>query len=169
MTPTPIGGGVLTLGFQMSDTNPKTETPKVSSVSYFVNKSEIDTYNSSATAADRDSSPIGVFITAIQALTNGTLKSIDVGMRYDTAIAAPATSLAAYEFDKFLLSSRDNVTTDPVKTSIPARKMSAVTLESNGITLVNTGAAATYRTAYTAIVVSGDDNPVTPQRMIVSS
>jgi len=169
MTPTPIGGGILTLSFQMSDTNPKSQTPKISSVSLFVNKAQVDDYNTATTAAERDAEDIGLFVTAIQVLTNGTLKSIDVGMRYLTNIAAPATSLAAYEFDKFLLSSRDTVDNDTVKTSIPARKMSAVTLESNGITLVNTGAVATYRTTYAAIAVSNNDNPLAPERMIVSS
>lgn len=169
MTPTPIGGAVLTLGFQMSDVNPKSQENKVSSVSYFINLTDFQAYLDATSAAERDSTNVGAFITAIQVLTNGTLKFIDIGMRFDTALAPPATSLAAYEFDKFLLSSKDTVTTDPVKTSIPARKMSAVTLESNGITVANTGAAATYRTTYTQIVLSGDDNPVAPQRMIVSS
>lgn len=169
MTPTPIGGAILTLGFQMSDTNPKSKTNKVSSVSYFINTTDMQAYLDGTSAAERDSTNVGAFITAIQVLTNGTLKTIDIGMRFDTAIAAPIPSIAAYEFDKFLLSSKDTVTTDPVKTSIPARKMSAVTLESDAITVANTGAAATFRTAYTQIALSGDDNTVAPERMIVSS
>jgi len=169
MTPTPIGGAVLTLGFQMSDVNPKSQSNKISSTSYFINLTDFQAYLDATSAAERDSTNVGAFITAIQVLTNGTLKFIDIGMRYDTAIAPPAASVAAYEFDKFLLSSRDTVTTDPVKSSIPARKMSAVTLESNAITVANTGAAATYRTAYTTIVLSPDDNTVATERMIVSS
>lgn len=169
MTPTPIGGWTLNLGFMMSEVNPKSQQNKVSSVSYFINPTDGQAYLDATSAAERDSTNVGAFITAIQALTLGVLKFIDLGMRFDTALTAPAPSVGAFEFDKFLLSSRDTVTTDPVKTSIPARKMSAVTLESNGITVANTGAAATFRTDYTTIVLSGDDNTVAPERMIVSS
>jgi len=169
MTPTPIGGALLKLGFQMSETNPKTKTNKIAERSYFINTTDMQAYLDGTSAAERDSTNVGAFITSIQTLTLGTLKNISVGMLFDTAIAPPASSVGAYDFDQFLISSRDTVTTDPVKTSIPARKMSAVTLESDGVTCANTGLMATFRTDYEEMVLSGDDNTVSVLRTTVSS
>jgi len=169
MTPTPVGGAILKLGFQMSETNPKTKTNKISVREYFIKPDDMTAYLEATSAAGRDSTNVGAFITAIQALSLGTLKTIDVGMRFDTAIAPPASTVFAFDFDQFLISARDTVNTDPVKTSIPARKDSAITIESDGVTVtITTGAMATFVSTYQTIALSQDDNPVNVLRALIS-
>ncbi len=169
MTPTPIDGWVLEVGIQMSQVNPKTKTNKVASRSYFINPTDGQAYLDATSAALRDSTNVGLFITALQALTLGTIKTIRVGMVFDTAEAAPASSVFAFDFDQFLISSRDTVTTDPVKTSIPARKDSAVTPESDGVTVpIVGGAMGTWVTAYAGLVLSPDDNTVSVVRASIT-
>jgi hypothetical protein len=153
----------------MSETNPKTKTNKVATREYFVLPDLATAYLEATSEASRDGTSLGVFITAIDALTLGVLRSIEVGERFDTNQTPPAATVFAFDFDQFLISSRDTVTTDPVKTSIPARKDSAITIESDGVTVPLTGPnMSAFVTAYEALVLSLSDNPIDVLRATIS-
>ncbi len=162
--------GKLTLSFWMSETNPKSKTNKVSSISLNVTAASVTAYNGAADDAARAATPIGTLIDTYTALTLGVLKDVTVGFVYDQNAAAPAPDAFAFEFDKFLVQSRDNVNTEANKSSIPARDDEDITIESDGVTvnLADGGDVAAFVTAYEAIVLSQDGNPLTVRMMSIS-
>jgi len=162
--------GKLTLAFWMSDTNPKSKTNKVSSVTLNVTAASVTAYNGAADDAARAATTIGALIDAYTAMTTGVLKDVTAAFVYDQNAAAPAPSAVAYEFDKFLVQSRDNVNTEANKSSIPARDIADVVLESDGVTvqLDDGGDVAAFVAAYEAIVLSQDENPITIRQISVS-
>ncbi len=167
-TPTPRQGHKLTLSWQMSDVNPKTKSNKIASRDYFITAASAAAYIAAADAAARDATPVGLFISAADAMVLGNLKSIDVAAVYYTNIAPPASDAFAFEFDQILISSRDTVTTRAVKTSLPARNDAVLTPDSDGVTIpIGDTPMSTFVTQYEAIALSDDGNVVDVQRAVI--
>lgn len=162
--------GRLSLAFWMSEVNPKSKTNKVSTVTLNVTAASVTAYNGAADDAARAATTIGALIDAYTALTTGVLKDVTASFVYDQNAAAPAPDQFAFEFDKFLIQSRDNVNTEANKSSIPARDDEDITIESDGVTveLADGGDVAAFVTAYEAIVVSQDGNPLTIRMISIS-
>lgn len=162
--------GRLAVGFYMSDTNPKTKTNKVATVSYRVTSASVDAYNAAADDAARAATALGDLLTALDNLTLGVLKDVQVGYVYEHNLAPPASDTFAFEFDKFLISLRDDITSAPVRTSVPARNDSAIVIESDGTTVSITDVdMSTYTDALHAVMLSEDANAVTALRATISS
>jgi len=161
--------GKITFSTWMSDVNAKSKTNKVASVSYYVTAASVTAYNAAADDAARAATTIGALLTTFQDLTLGVTKSVEVGFEYRSNLAAPAADTFAFEFDKFLISSRDAVNNKAVKSSIPARKDSAIVIESDGTTVdITQPDMSDYVTAYNAIVLSDSFNAVNVQRASIS-
>lgn len=161
--------GKLLVSLWMSDTNPKTHANKVSTMSFNPIPAQVTAYNAAADDAARSATLIGDLLTAIDALTLGIDKQVEVGFVYESNLAPPATTVVALNKDKFLVSSRDTINSEAQKVSIPARNDAAVTLESDGVTiniaLVN---MSTFVAAYEAVCLSDDGNPLEVLRAVIS-
>jgi hypothetical protein len=167
-TPTPRTGHKLTLSWQMSDLNPKTKTNKIATREYFITAASAASYIAAADAAARDATAVGLFISAADAMVLGNLYSIDVGAVYYTNLAPPASDAFAFEFDQILISGRDTVTVQPVKTSLPARNDAVLTPESDGVSLnIGTTPVSTFVSTYEAIALSQDANTVNVLRAVI--
>jgi hypothetical protein len=161
--------GFVSLGIYLSETNPKTKTNKVATIETLCLATAVTAYNAAADDAARAATLIGVWILTVDNLTLGNLHSIDVGFRYVTTDVPPAADEFALAKDKFLISSRDTVTQDAVKISIPARNDSAIAIESDGTTITITAPdMSDFVTAYEAIALSGDLNAVSVIRALIS-
>jgi hypothetical protein len=162
--------GKLTVGFWMSDTNPKSKTNKISSITLNVLAAAVTSYNGAADDAARAATTIGTLIDTYTALTTGVLEHVDAGFTYEQASVAPAPDQPAFASDKFLVQSRDNVNAEANKSSIPARDMADVVMESDGdtVTLADGADVAAFVTAYEAIVLSQDLNPLTVRMISVA-
>jgi hypothetical protein len=162
--------GRLSMGFYMSDTNPKTKTNKVATVAFRVTSASVDAYNAAADSAARAATTIGELIDALENLTLGVLKNATVGYVYEENLAPPASDTFAFEFDKFLISLRDDVNNSPVKTSIPARNDAAIVIESDGTTVdITAPDMSTYVDLLHTVMLSEDANAVTALRAVISS
>jgi hypothetical protein len=92
-----------------------------------------------------------------------------VGFVYDENIAPPASDTFAFEFDKFLISLRDDVNNSAVKTSIPARNDAGIVIESDGTTVdITAPDMSDYVASLHAIMLSEDGNAVTALRAVIS-
>ncbi len=162
--------GRLTLAFWMSEVNPKSKTNKVSSITLNVTAASVTAYNGAADDAARDATAIGTLINTYTALTLGTLKDVTAAFVYDQNALPPDVDAFAFEFDKFLIQSRDNVNTEANKSSIPARDDEDISIESDGVTvqLADDGDVAAFVTAYEAVVLSQDGNPLTIRMISIS-
>jgi len=161
--------GRLHLGIYMSETNPKTKTNKVSSMDLIVTSASVDAYNAAANDAARAATAIGLWIVDLENLTKGVLKDVQVGYAYEQNLAPPAADTFALDKDKFLVSSRDTATSDPVKLSIPARDDDNIAIESDGVTIdITVPDMDTFVTHYEAIALSGDLNTVQVLRAVIS-
>lgn len=168
-TPTPRKASKLTLSWQMSDVNPKTKTPKIATRDYFINPTDAAAYVAAADATARDATDVGLFISAVCAMSLGNLYSVDISNVYYTNLAPPASDAFAFEFDQILISSRDTVNMQAVKTSIPARNDSVITPESDGVTLpLSDTPTSTFVSTYEAIALSQDANAVNVLRAVIT-
>jgi len=161
--------GRLTISIYMSELNPKTKTNKVSTMSLIVTSASVNSYNAAADDAARAATALGEMIVSLENLTKGVLKSIDVGYTYEQNLAPPAADTFALDKDKFLVSSRDTVNSDPVKLSIPARNDDAIVIESDGVTVdITQPDMSEFVADYEAIALSGDLNAVQVLRAVIS-
>lgn len=161
--------GRVTLGFFMSELNPKTKTNKVSTIELICTSASVDAYNAAADDAARSATAIGNFITDTENLTLGVLKDVQVGYAYEQNITPPAADTFALDKDKFLFSSRDTVNSQPVKLSIPARNDADIQIESDGITIdITAPDASDWVGHYEAIARSRDGNAVNVLRGVIS-
>lgn len=161
--------GRVSLGFFMSETNPKTKTNKVSTMDMIVASGAIDAYNGAADDAARAATGLGNLITDIENLTKGVLKDVQVGYIYIQNLAPPAPDTFALDKDKFLVSSRDTTNSQPVKLSIPARDDSTIVIESDGVTIdITQPDMSTFVGHYEAIVISSDLHAIQVLRAVIS-
>jgi hypothetical protein len=156
--------------FLMSDDNPKSRSPKVSSFVQRITGASGKSYIDAADDAARAATTAGVLIDAVVALTKGVL--VDFGVRFKSEVNArpspPAVSVFAFASDKIVTHYKGTV--DNSHVSIPAFDGSALTMESNGvdITLADGAAVAAFVNAFEAIALDEDSTIVTVQRMNVS-
>lgn len=161
--------GKVTIALWMSDTNPKTKTNKVSTIEYIVAAAAVTAYNAAADDAARAATTVGALVSAVENLTKGTLKEVTSGFTYASNLVAPVATDFAFEFDKFLISSRDSTNNQPVKTSIPARLDDNIVIESDGTSIdITAPDMSDFVTAYEAIVLSQDLNAVNVIRASIS-
>lgn len=161
--------GRLTVGIYMSETNPKTKTNKVSTMAFRVSSASVDAYNAAADDAARAATTIGNWLSALENLTKGVLKDVQVGYQYDQNLAPPDPDTFALDKDKFLVSSRDTTNSQPVKLSIPARNDAAIVIESDGITIdITQTDMADFVSHYQTIARSQDGNTVEVLRAVIS-
>lgn len=158
----------LNISYMMSNQNPKSGQPQVSNFSTRVKTVSATAYFAAADEAARAATTIGALIIATNALCKGVPKSWGVGLAVvDLAAVPPSAGADAYAFDKFavsLLAAGENS-----QVTIPARKMSAVTIETNGIDveLADGAAVEDFVSALETVGVDEDLNNETVQRMFV--
>lgn len=158
----------LNIAYMMSNTNPKSGQPQISTFSSRIKTVSATAYFAAADDAARAATTVGALITATNALTKGVPKSWGVGLAVvDLAAVPPSPGADAYAFDKFavaILAAGENS-----QLTIPARKMSAVTIETNGIDveLADGAAVADFVDALETVGVDEDLNIETVQRMFV--
>jgi hypothetical protein len=157
----------LNISYKMSNTNPRSKRPVISTFSTRIGIIAAEAWIDADDSAARAATPVGVLVTKTNALTNGVpLKWGVVGEEVD--IAAGDAPDFTYPFDKFaasLLAGGNNG-----QITIPGRKDSAVTLESDGVSVSLTGAAvAAWVTAFEAVALSEDLLAETVERMFVTS
>lgn len=85
----------------------------------------------------RDGTEVGLLFQAVEGLTSGTVLSEGVNRHsVDDTAEFPAPSAEVYSFDKFGVTFRSGL--DNYQFTIPARKMSAVVPEADGVTIAIT-------------------------------
>jgi hypothetical protein len=157
----------LNIAYSMSNKNPKSGRAVISTFSTRIKEVSAQAYINAADSAARSASSVGTLIHQTNLLTLGTPMSWGISFDVEeTTAVPPLVSDAAYPFDKFavsLLAAGENS-----QVTIPARDMSVVTLETDGIT-VQTGAAIPddWITAYEAIALDEDLNSPTVERIFV--
>jgi hypothetical protein len=158
----------LNISYMMSNINPKSGKPAISTFSTRIKSVSAAAYFAAADDAARAATTVGALITATNALSKGIPQAWGVGLSvFDLAAVPPSAGADAYMFDKFavaLLAAGENS-----QLTIPARKMSAVTIETNGIDveLADGAAVAAFVTALETVGVDEDLNAETVQRMFV--
>lgn len=169
-----IKKGKLDIALYMSNTNPKTRREKVSNITYFVKSTAVDAYNAAADDSARAATTVGELISAVEGLGQGVLKSVDVGYVYATGNTPPDSGSFVFPFDKLLVQSQDVVNGKAVTSSIPARNNAHVTVGSDGVSVLISGADETdevsaFIIAYESIVLSNDANDVAVDQITISS
>lgn len=161
--------GRLVVSLWMSDTNPKTHTNKVSTLSFNPTTAGVTAYNAAADDAARAATLIGELLVTIDDLTKGIDKQVDVGFTYESNLAPPTPDTFALNKDKFLVSSRDVINSEAQKVSIPARNDAAIVIESDGITVdITAPDMSTFVSAYEAVCLSDDGNALEVLRAVIS-
>lgn len=150
----------VNVDFLMSNINPASKTPVIGRFTQRISQVSAQSYVAAADAAARAATTVGVLIAKASDLTNGVFLSADVkyGEIEDTAVA-PDISDGVFRFDKFAF--KYDAGLKNYQVSIPGRDMGAVTLESDGISLLLTDGAAVqdFVDALTAIGL-GDNGHV---------
>lgn len=141
----------LEIDYLTSEISPKTKTPVIAQVSYRISQVAAQAYVAAADAAARAATSVGALITATDNLSLGVFDSARVryGEIEDTAVA-PAADSGVYRFDKFAF--KYDANTKNYQVSIPCRDMTAVELESDGVSFdITASAASAWVTAFEAI------------------
>jgi hypothetical protein len=158
----------LNISYMMSNINPKSGKNQISTFSTRIKTVSAQAYFAAADETAREATTVGALITATNALCKGVPQSWGVGLGvFDTAATPPSAGADAYAFDKFgvaLIAAGENS-----QITIPARKMSAVTVETNGIDieLADGAAVADFVSALETVGVDEDLNNETVTRMLV--
>lgn len=161
---------VLVIDYLMTNENPKTRRNKIATFTTRVTQVSGQAYVAAADHAARLATTIGDLITATNALSIGVMKSAGIVYRdVDDAAVAPSSSAGVYPFDKFaasLVAAGHNS-----QITIPARKDSAVTFESDGVSLVlaDGAAVADWVAAFQTVALSEDLAAPNVERMFVVS
>jgi len=149
--------GKVSHSLLMSNKNPKSKRPQVSTIEHYVPAAAVTAYNAVADDAARAATLIGALVTAEQNLSLGVTKSVSVGFDYvDNAALPPTVSEFAYAFDK--VGTSFFADGEYYVSSIPARNDANITMSSDGIT-IDTGVGASaevtaYIAAFNAVVLS---------------
>jgi len=161
--------GKFLVSIYMSELNPRSKTNKVSTMSMIPTAASVDAYNAAADDAARSATVLGELINDIENLTIGVLKDVVVGYEYVENLAPPVADTFALDKDKFLVSSRDTTTSDPVTISIPARNDLGIVIESDGITIdITQPEMSSFVTHYEAAILSPDLHALNVQRAVIS-
>ena len=156
--------------FLMSDDNPKSRAPKVSSFRQRITGAAGKSYIDAADDAARAATTAGVLIDAAAALSKGVL--VDFGVNFKSEVnprpSPPAVSTFTFAADKLVTHYKG--TNDNSHVSIPAFKGTALTMESDGVdvTILDGAAVEAFKNAFEAIALDEDATLTTIQRINVS-
>jgi len=156
----------------MSNTNPKTRRQKVATVRWRVPEVVINNYLAAADDAARAATAAGVLVAAADALTLGIPLRVTVGSDFvDNAAVPPDADQFVFPFDKFGISFRADG--ENYVSSIPARDDSAVTMSSDGISVIITSPGFSaqiddFITAFEAIVLSEEGAAATITQITIT-
>lgn len=142
-------------------------TGKSSTVETRVAGAAATTYLTAADKAARDATSIGVYFAKTAALSSAVEYQRSVE-KVDEQDAVTDAAAGVYHFDKIAVSTRAGL--DNYSATIPARKMSALNLADDGVTIdtSDSGAVQEYVTALQAVSVAKNGASVTVTRMRVS-
>lgn len=142
-------------------------TGKSSTVETRVAGAAATTYLTAADKTARDATSIGTLFSATAALSSAveyqrSVEKIDE----NDAVSDPAAGV--YHFDKVAVSTRAGL--DNYSSTIPARKMAALTLADDGVTVDTADGALVqaFVTALQAVAIAKNGSPVTVTRIRVS-
>lgn len=158
----------LNISYLMSNINPKSRRNQIANFSTRVTAASAKAYMAAADSAARAATGVGALITATNALSLGVPQDWGVNVSiFDTAAVPPSAGADAYAFDKFavsLVAAGENS-----QLTIPARNMSAVVIETDGVSveLADGANVAAFVTALETVGVDEDLNNETVQRMFV--
>jgi len=157
----------------MSNTNPKTRRQKLATVRWRVPEVVVNNYLAAADDAARAATAEGVLIAAADALSLGVGVKVTVGSVFtDNAAVPPAADAFVFPFDKFGISYRADG--ENYVSSIPARDDAAVTMASDGISVLITdpawsAAVEAFVGAFQAIVLSEEGAAATITQITITS
>jgi len=148
---------------------------KTAVVSFFISAANAAAYIAAADDSARAATQVGLLIAAIAALTidNGPVK-VSINTEYLNSTAIPPVDNAAYNFDKFATTLKDESVVRNLTYTIPGRAMEAVALAPDGVTvIIDSGAGATTQTtnyidALIATALSDTGGALIPTRMYVA-
>jgi len=157
----------------MSNTNPKTRRQKIATVRWIVPEVVVNNYLAAADDAARAATAAGLLVAAADALSLGVGVKVTVGSAFvDNAAIPPAAGTFVFPFDKFGISYRADG--ENYVSSIPARKDSAVTMSSDGISVIITdpawsAAVEEFITQFQSIVLSEEGAAATITQITITS
>jgi len=145
---------------------------KITPVEFYVSAADAVLYLEAAAGAARAATDVGVLIAAAFGLSDGTLMSQGVRLvqEDDTAVFPPA-SAEVYNFDKLATSYQAGFKN--YSQSIPARDMAAVTVESDGVTVIigasGSGEVQAFEDAFNDTALGENGASATLRKMYVRS
>lgn len=157
----------------MSNTNPKTRRQKLATVRWRVPEVVVTNYNAAADDAARLATAAGQLVAAADALSLGVGVKVTAGSVYvDNAAIPPGPGTFVFQFDKFGISFRADG--ENYVSSIPARKDSAVTMSSDGISVIIvtpawSAAIQAFIGAFESIVLSEENAAATITQITITS
>jgi hypothetical protein len=160
----------LVISYFMTNENPVTRRNKIATFETRITGVSSKAYQDAADSAARAATTVGTLITKTNALTLGVPKSWGIKfVEVDDAATPPGSGAGVYPFDKFaaaLVAAGQNS-----QITIPARKDSAVTFESDGISLVlaDGAAVADWISAFQTVALTEDLLAPNVERMFVVS
>lgn len=162
----------MNIRYLMSNENPKSRTNKVAVFSTRITLASALAYTDAADEAARLATTVGALFTATNALSLGV--PVSYGVTFDDVnqlASPPDPGDFVFPFDKFAASLHGATTPTNSQITIPARKDSAVTVESNGVSLqLDDGAAvAAWIVAYETVGLNEDLDRVNVEQMFIVS
>lgn len=160
----------LFVNYLMSDDNAKSKTPKISSFRQRITGASGKSYIDAADDAARAATTAGVLIAAANALCKGV--PVAFGVDFTSEVipkpSPPAVSTFTFASDKLVTHYKG--TNDNAHVSIPAFLGTALTMESDGVDVVQADGAAVedFVNAFEAIALDEDATLTTVQRINVS-
>jgi len=157
----------------MSNTNPKTRRQKLATVRWRVPEIVVTNYLAAADDAARAATAAGLLVAAADALSLGVGVKVTVGSAFvDNLAVPPDADTFVFPFDKFGISYRADG--ENYVSSIPARKDSAVTMSSDGISVIITdpawsAAVEEFITQFESIVLSEEGAAATITQITITS
>lgn len=142
-------------------------TGKSSTVETRITGAAATTYLTAADKTARDATSVGALFGATAALSSAVeyQRSVEKIDEQDTVADAAA---GVYHFDKITISTRAGL--DNYSSTVPARKMAALDLADDGVTVDTADGAEvqTFVTALQAVAIAKNGSPVTVTRIRVS-
>jgi len=160
------------VGLAMSNDNPVSKQPKISTWRHRVTAASAKAYFAAADDAARAASDVGVLMAAVDALSEGTKLTYGVRLEIiDGSVAPPDTDAGVYPFDKFAVSEKAGF--DHYQNTIPGRNMGGVFVESDGVSIVIGSGAQTQTSdfidALETVGLGKNGSAVNVERMFVAS
>lgn len=164
--------GEFSISLYMSNKQ-ESSRPKTSSITYNVPLAAINLYNDAADDAARAATLLGALVTAVLALTRGTLAKVNAGYAYiQDATLPPTVSDQVFAFDAIAVSDKAGIRF--YNSSIPGRTLDPdiLNLGSDGVSIdIGAGASAevnAYIAAFNNVVLGANGSAATVVGMKIS-